>query len=257
MLDKQSQGSVLITGAGQRIGRAIAKHLAHYNWPIIVHYHNSSEAARSLVEEINHEGGKAACIKADLSKSEAILELVYKANTMLTPLVALINNASVFEYDDCLSVTEESWDRHIDLNLRAPLFLMQAFTKALQPDSQGAIVNIIDQRVWKLTPQFLSYTISKSGLWTLTQTLAQALAPRIRVNAVGPGPVLANIHQTSQDFEAEARAVLLERAVSPQEIAETTRFLLESPSITGQMIAVDSGQHLAWKTPDIVENYGG
>ncbi len=174
------------------------------------------------------------------------------ANKALGPVTTLINSASIFE-DDCLkTLTPESWATHIDTNLRAPLFLSQAFVNQLPAGTDGNIINIIDQRVWRLNPRFLSYTASKAALWTLTQTLAQSLAPQIRVNAIGPGPVLTNERQAQADFEAQVEAVLLQRGPELSEICQAIRFILAAPSMTGQMIALDGGQHLAWATPDAI-----
>jgi NAD(P)-dependent dehydrogenase (short-subunit alcohol dehydrogenase family) len=167
------------------------------------------------------------------------------------PVVALINNASVFESDDAMTADNDSWDKHLEVNLHAPFLLSQALAKSLDGIVAGNIINIIDQRVLKLNPQYLSYTLSKSGLWTLTRTLAQSLAPTIRVNAIGPGPTLASIHQNDDDFQRETTSVLLGRGPDPKEIASTIAYILDTPSLTGQIIALDGGQHLAWQTPDI------
>jgi len=196
-------------------------------------------------------GGEAAAVQADLADDGDTAVLVDRAVQAIGPLTALVNNASVFEHDQWDTVSRASWNRNMDVNLWAPFRLSQAFARQLPDGQRGAIVNLIDQRVWRLNPDFTSYTVSKTGLWTLTQTLAQALAPRIRVNGVGPGPVLQSIHQTPEHFEQEAARVPLERAVSPDEVAEAVLFLLRSQAITGQMIAVDCGQHLAWATPDL------
>jgi NAD(P)-dependent dehydrogenase (short-subunit alcohol dehydrogenase family) len=166
-------------------------------------------------------------------------------------VTCLVNNASVFDHDDIATVTPEGWEEHIAVNLRAPLFLSQLFAAALPAERDGAIVNLIDQRVRNLTPHFFSYTISKAGLWTATRTLAQALAPRIRVNAVSPGPTLPNVRQRQEDFARESSATLLGRGPEPEEIAAAVRFILDAPSLTGQMITLDGGQHLVWQTPDL------
>lgn len=243
--------TVLVTGAAQRIGRAIALRLARAGWRVAVHYNTSDEAAADTVAAIRAEGGDAVAVQADLGCDAESASLVARAREAAGPLAALVNNASVFVRDQWDTVTRESWNRNLDVNLWAPFRLSQDFARQLPEGESGAIVNLIDQRVWRLNPDFTSYTVSKTGLWTLTQTLAQALAPRIRVNGIGPGPVLQSIYQTPDAFAREASRVLLERSVSPEEIAETVLFLLCAPSITGQMIAVDGGQHLAWETPDL------
>ena len=248
----QIKGNALITGAAKRIGRHLALTLAQDGWAIAVHYRSAKEEAASLVDEIKAAGGTACSVQADLSQEVSTSTLVSaSAATLGGPITTLINNASVFEHDTWESACKASWNTHLDINLRAPFFLSQAMAKALPKGQSGHIINIIDQRVWKLTPDYLSYTLSKSALWTLTQTLAQALAPQIRVNAVGPGPVLKSIHQDEETFKKQSDALLLGKAASVGDVANTVKFLLDTPSITGQMIAVDSGQHLAWKTPDV------
>jgi NAD(P)-dependent dehydrogenase (short-subunit alcohol dehydrogenase family) len=189
-------------------------------------------------------------VEADLADPGAVGSLI-DAASVLGPLNLLVNNASEFSPDEVGSLTPDLWDRHFAINLRAPVFLAQDFARQLPPGAKGSIVNVVDQRVWKLTPQFFSYTLTKAALFTATQTLAQALAPRIRVNAIGPGPTLSNVRQAGEDFEKQSAAVLLGRGPSPEEIAEAVVFLARSPSITGQMIAVDGGQHLAWETTDV------
>lgn len=245
--------SVLVTGAAQRIGHAIALALAGAGWRVAVHYNTSADAADRTVKAIRAAGGEAVAVQADLADDAATAALMGKAAEALGgPLAALINNASVFEHDQWDTVTPESWGQNMAVNLWAPFRLSQAFARQLPEGQTGAIVNLIDQRVRRLNPDFTSYTVSKTGLWTLTQTLAQALAPRIRVNGVGPGPVLQSIHQSSEHFEREAANVPLERAVDPEEVAEAVLFLLRAQAVTGQMIAVDCGQHLAWATPDFI-----
>lgn len=242
--------TALVTGAGRRIGRAIAESLAAKGWRVAVHYCASGRDAKSLVREIEAAGGEAVALKADLHDREQVLALAREANAF-GPITCLVNNASVFENDTIDTVTPDSWDRHLGVNLMAPLLLTQAFARALPKRASGNVVNIVDQRVWRLTPNFLSYTVSKSGLWTLTQTLAQALAPRIRVNAIGPGPVLPSPRQTKPQFAAQVRKLPLERGPLVEEICQTVSFILETPSMTGQMIALDGGQHIAWQTPDV------
>lgn len=251
-MTNSSAKNVLITGGAKRIGRAIALGLATDGWGVAVHYGGSAEAAAETVQQIVEAGGRATAFQADLTDVTALAPLVEQVAAEMGPLTALINNASLFTEDDLESLTPDSWAAHMDTNLRAPLFLAQAFAKQLPERSSGNIINIIDQRVLRLTPRFLSYTASKAGLWTLTQTLAQALAPRVRVNGIGPGPTLSNDRQSNADFEAQAASTLLQRQISTEEICAAVRFILASPAMTGQMIALDSGQHLAWETPDAV-----
>ena len=237
---------VLITGGARRIGRAIALQLAEYGFDIALQYNTSQEAAEEVVASIKRLGRQAICLRADLSLSSDITALFPRCCSELGAPSCLVNNASEFHHDTVTTTNLHSWNRHFEVNLRAPVFLAQALHTHLPKGVEGNIINIIDQRVWKLTPDFFSYTLSKAGLWTATQTLAQALAPNIRVNAIGPGPVLKNVHQTYEAFEKEVRSTLLKRSPSAEEIARAVLFILEAPSMTGQMIALDSGQHLAW-----------
>ncbi|HEY0521901.1 MAG TPA: SDR family oxidoreductase [Stellaceae bacterium] len=241
----------LVTGAGKRIGRAIALALAADGWSIGVHYNRSREEADSVVAEIERAGGRAAALQADLSReTEEVDSLVARtAEALGGPVGCLVNNASLFEQDTVETATRASWDAHMETNLCAPFVLTQRFAAVLPADMEGVVVNIIDQRVWNLTPHFISYTLSKAGLWTLTQTLALALAPRIRVNAVGPGPTLPSPRQDRKQFERQCAATPLRRGTSPEEIAAAVRFILAAPAMTGQMIALDGGQHLGWAQP--------
>jgi len=237
----------LITGAARRIGRAIALDLAQNGWSVGVHYRNSAGEADDLVAQIHamETGVKAVALAADLADSTAVGQLVtHCASALGAPPACLVNNASEFMLDSIETLDEATWDIHQNINLKAPVFLAQAMLRALPPEQEGNIINIIDQRVWNLTPDFFSYTISKAGLWAATRMLAQALSPKIRVNAIGPGPVLQSVHQTAEQFAAEQTATLLKRGPSPQEIAGAVRFILSSPCMTGQMIALDAGQHL-------------
>jgi NAD(P)-dependent dehydrogenase (short-subunit alcohol dehydrogenase family) len=242
--------AVLVTGAARRVGRAIALDLGKAGWRVAVHYCSSAAEAAEVVDAIRAEGGRAAAVSADLGKEEEVGTLVDRAAAAVGPLTCLVNNASIFEADDIETVSRTSWERHLAINLRAPLVLIQAFARQLPAGSGGNVVNIIDERVWNLTPHFLSYTVSKAGLWTLTQTLATALAPRIRINAIGPGPVLPSHYQTRESFERLCRSMPLRRGTSPAEIAGAVRFLIGTASLTGQMIALDGGQHLGWLLPD-------
>jgi NAD(P)-dependent dehydrogenase (short-subunit alcohol dehydrogenase family) len=242
--------AALVTGGAQRIGRAIALDLAAHGFAVVVHYRHSKGEAEQLVREIAGRTGKAVAIACDLAHEAEVQTLLPRAVQALgQPLTVLVNNASNFEMDKVDTATRDSWDRHIETNLRAPLVLSQAFARQLPEGSEGNIVNLLDQRVWKLTPYFLSYTVAKSGLWTLTRTLALALAPRIRVNGIGPGPTLPSERQTAEQFRLQQAAVPLNHGATPEEIASTVRFILATPSMTGQMIALDGGEHLGWAQP--------
>jgi len=242
--------AVLITGAAHRIGRAIALDLAADGWSVAIHYNRSDAAARALAETIAADGGRAATVRADLADEGETQALVAAAAAKLGPLTCLINNASVFDYDSVETADAASWNTHLDVNLRAPFVLTQRFAEQLPAGGEGNVINILDQRVWRLTPHFVSYTVSKSALWTLTRTLAMALAPRIRVNGIGPGPTLASERQTAEQFEAQCRSTPLQRGATPEEICAGIRFILTAPAMTGQMIALDGGQHLPWPPPN-------
>ena len=242
----------LVTGAGARLGKAMAEALGADGWAVGVHYRSSSTGAEATAEAIKAVGSRAALVKADLANAESRAGLISKtASALGAPVSLLINSASTFEDDSAASFTQESWDFHFQVNLRAPLDLAQCFAKALPADQKGLIINMIDQRVWKLNPTFFTYTLSKSALWTATRTLAQALAPNIRVNGIGPGPTLPSIHQTDATFAEEARQTLTQEGSSPDEIIRAMRYLINATSVTGQMIAADGGQHLMWQTPDL------
>jgi NAD(P)-dependent dehydrogenase (short-subunit alcohol dehydrogenase family) len=241
--------TALVTGAAKRVGRAIALDLARHGWGVAVHYGTSEAQAEEVVAAIRAMGGRAAALRADLGREEEVEALVPRAAEALGPVGCLVNNASVFESDEVLDATRESWDFHMAVNLRAPLVLAQRFARQLPPAMPGNVVNIIDERVWRLTPHFLSYTVSKAALWTLTRTLALALAPRVRVNAIGPGPTLPSIHQSRESFQRLCGTMPLQRGTKPEEIGRAIRFLLEAPALTGQMIALDGGQHLGWLLP--------
>lgn len=240
-----SNNVVLITGAARRIGRTIAMRMAADGWSVAVHYRRSAADADALAKAIRATGGTAATLAADLANAADVQSLIPRCSEALGTPVCLINNASEFQPDTVLTTTLASWNAHLDINLRAPILLAQAMAQALPEGANGNVINIIDQRVLKLTPEFFSYTISKSGLWTATKTLAQALAPRIRVNAIGPGPVLKSIHQTDAEFAAECADTLLQRGPTPDEIAAAVMFILQAEAMTGQMIALDGGQHLS------------
>ncbi|MDB5360241.1 MAG: 3-oxoacyl-[acyl-carrier-protein] reductase [Rhodospirillales bacterium] len=241
--------AALVTGAGKRIGRAIALDLARRGLAVAVHYNGSAEAAEAVVGEIRAQGGTGVALQADLADEAAVERLIPAATKALGPLGVLINNASSFEYDSVASATRAGWDRHMEANLRAPFVLIQHFAKQLPEAAEGAVVNLLDQRVWNLTPHFVTYTVSKAALWTLTQTLALALAPRIRVNGIGPGPTLPSTHQTEAQFAQQCAAMPLGHGTSPDEIVAGVWFLLQARAMTGQMLALDGGQHLGWAQP--------
>jgi NAD(P)-dependent dehydrogenase (short-subunit alcohol dehydrogenase family) len=238
--------AALVTGGAQRIGRAIALALAADGWAVAVHHRSSHAAAAALVADIAGRGGRAVALAADLAREAETAALLPQAIASLGPIGCLVNNASVFERDEALDATRASWDRHIEVNLRAPFVLMQEFARRLPQEYGGAIVNILDERVWNLTPHFVSYTLSKAGLWALTRSMALALAPRIRVNGIGPGPTLPSPRQSEAAFARQCALMPLRRGTAPDEIAAALRFILAAPAMTGQMIALDGGQHLGW-----------
>jgi len=241
--------AALITGAAKRIGRAIAFQLSNAGWSVAIHHRSSEEEAEETVSSIRSKGGNAVAISAELSNEGETLNLISQARNLLGPIGCIVNNASIFEYDSVDSVSAQSWHAHMAVNLRAPFVLSQAMSTSLPKGCRGAIINILDQRVWNLTPHFISYTLSKSGLWTLTQTLALALAPDIRVNAIGPGPVLPNARQTKSQFLEQCKNTPLQYGADPEEIALAVNFIVMASSMTGQMLALDGGQHLGWSLP--------
>jgi NAD(P)-dependent dehydrogenase (short-subunit alcohol dehydrogenase family) len=236
----------LVTGGAQRLGRAIVLQLARAGFDVAIHCNTSTAAALDTRAEVLALGRRAVIVQADLGVEADVKEILPQARSELGPIGVLINNASRFDRDEWNDATRESWDAHLEPNLRAPFVLTQAFAGALPPGAEGVIVNMIDQRVWSLTPHFVSYTISKAALWALTQTMALALAPRIRVNAVGPGPALPSARQTQGQFDQQAASVPLGHGTSPAEIGNAVLAILTLPAMTGQMIALDGGQHLQW-----------
>jgi NAD(P)-dependent dehydrogenase (short-subunit alcohol dehydrogenase family) len=243
--------NVLVTGAAKRLGRAIALDLASAGWNVAIHYNGSAADAEEVAAEIRAKGCKAALVQADFAREQETAAAVPAAAKAIGPLTALINSASLFENDDWRSATRKSWDDHMEANLRAPFLLAQMFAKQLPREEKGNIINIIDQRVLKPTPQFLSYSLSKAGLYWLTTTLAQGMGPNIRVNAVGPGPTLKNPRQSDADFNRQRDATILRHGADPADICGAVRYLLAADAVTGQMLAVDGGQHLIWQTPDV------
>jgi len=246
------KGIALVTGGARRIGRAIVEDLAKNGFAVAIHCRSSVDVAEALAEDVRKQGGRAAVVTADLADLDAARALPAKAAAALGPLTLLVNNASIFEADGIGSLEPERFQRQMAVNLAAPVFLADAFAAQLPAERDGLVVNMIDQRAWKTTPHFVSYQLSKSGLLTATRTLAQALAPRIRVNAIGPGPTLPSPRQDPAEFRKQAEAVLLRHGPDLCEFGRTIRYLYETRSITGQMIALDGGQHLAWETPDVV-----
>jgi NAD(P)-dependent dehydrogenase (short-subunit alcohol dehydrogenase family) len=249
MTDKDP-GIVLVTGAARRLGRTIALDFANRGWRVGIHYRTSSVDATTLVAEIERQGGRAAAITADLGHPDAPAALIETCAETLGLPTCLINNAALYSWDSLATLDGESWQAHIDVNLKAPIFLTQAFARVLPEREQGQVINLIDQKVLRLDPEHFSYTIAKAALWAATQAMAQALAPRIRVNAVAPGPVFKSEGQSQDEFERECCATLLECAVDAGDVAAAIRFLIDTPSITGQMIALDAGQHLVWRNKD-------
>jgi NAD(P)-dependent dehydrogenase (short-subunit alcohol dehydrogenase family) len=239
--------AALVTGAAQRIGRAIALGLAAAGFDIAVHHHTSADAAEATAADIRRLGRRAVVLRADLAREAETTALLPQATAALGPIGLLVNNASPFERDEWHDTTRASWDAHIEPGLRAPFVLMQHFARALPPDAEGAVINMLDQRVWSITPHFVSYTVAKAGLWALTQSMALALAPRIRVNGIGPGPALANTRQSPEQFARQSASVPLGRGTTPEEIASAVLAILALPAMTGQMLALDGGQHLQWQ----------
>ncbi|MEM8570382.1 MAG: SDR family oxidoreductase [Pseudomonadota bacterium] len=255
-------GRALVTGGAQRLGAAMATHLAEHGWDVAVHYNSSRGAAEDVAASVEANGQRGPLLQADLLDPTQMSALVGQASAALGgPLTLLVNNASIFEHDTIETATLESWHRHFGSNLQAPFLLTQAFARQVpkgvrdgngEPIASGCIVNMIDQRVFKLTPEFSTYTIAKVGLWTLTQTAAQGLAPDIRVNGIGPGPTLRGGRQSEEHFAKQRRATVLQRGANAADICSALDFILVTPSLTGQLICIDGGQHLGWQTPDVV-----
>jgi len=251
----------LVTGGAKRLGRAMALYLAERGLDVAIHYAGSAEDAAQTRAEIEALGVRAACLQADLLDLDATEALVPRAAEALGgPLDVLVNNASIFEYDTLKSATRDSWNRHIGSNLQAPFLLTQAFAAQApkaglrdgEPVATGLVVNMIDQRVLKPTPEFMTYTIAKMGLWAFTRTAAQALAPAIRVNAIGPGPTMQGTRQSAEHFARQRAATILGRGAGPQDVVAALGYLLDADAVTGQILCTDGGQHLAWQTPDVL-----
>lgn len=249
--------TALVTGAARRIGRAIARDLAAQGWQIAVHYHTSEDEALEVVAEIRDRGGVAVALCADLADETEAATLLPRAAAALGPVTLLVNNASIFEHDRPESADRDSWQRHMAINLRAPLVLTQGLLAQLPeeanaPNAPGIhanVVNLIDARVFRLTPNYTSYSVSKVGLWGLTQHLALALAPRIRVNGIAPGPALPSAEAPDEAFARLCRTMPLQHGTSPDELCRALRFILDAPGMTGQVITLDGGQHLGWLLP--------
>lgn len=244
----------LVTGAGGRLGQVMAIALGHKGYSVAVHYNGTREGAEKTCAAIDAAGGQSVLVQANLGHESDAAGLVQRAEDALGGHIGLlINNASTFEDDDVLTHSRASWDLHMNVNLRAPVVLSQSFAQRLPASARGLIINMIDQRVWKLNPNFFTYTLSKSALWTVTKTLAQGLAPNIRVNGIGPGPTMQNARQQPEDFEKQVKSTLTQRGSTPEDIVRAMFFLIEADAVTGQMIAVDGGQHLIWQTPDVID----
>ncbi len=254
--------TALVTGAGKRLGRAMALELARRGHDVAVHYATSRDEAEAVAAEIRGLGQNAVTVQADLLDEAQVQRLLPEAAGLLNaPITCLINNASIFEYDTIETATRDSWDRHVESNLRAPFVLTQAMAAQVpapdkcdmgEPVARGLVINMIDQRVRKLTPEFMTYTLAKMGLWAFTQTAAQALAPHIRVNAIGPGPTLQGHRQTETHFQRQREATVLGRGANPSDITAALAYFLDAPAVTGQLLCVDGGQHLGWQTPDVL-----
>lgn len=243
--------AALITGGARRVGAAIARDLADAGFAVAIHCRTAKAQADALADAIGRAGGRAAVVEADLTDLSALPGLIAAARDALGPIDLLVNNAATFARDSASDLDPAGWQRQMTVNLAAPVFLAKSFAAALPGDAEGNIINIIDQRVWKPVPDFFSYQLSKSALLAATVALAQALAPRIRVNAIGPGPVLPSLRQSAAHFRRQVETLPLGRGPGLAEFGRTIRFLVDTPSVTGQMIALDGGQHLAWQTPDV------
>lgn len=253
-MSQEKLRTALITGASKRIGRAIAEDLSANGFAVALHANQSFAEAAEIAAKLQQKGRKAIAIKADLQNFGETSTLVERVADALGPLDLLVNNASAFLNDSAERFDAEAFEAHFAVHVRAPSILAADFVRQLPRPLPGLIVNIIDQRVWALNPRFYSYTLSKGALWTATQTMAQTFAPRIRVNAIGPGPTVRGVRQSEEDFQAQIDGLILKAAPGLEEFGRTVRFLFDTPSITGQMIALDGGQHLAWETPDVAES---
>jgi len=246
-----SRKTALVTGGAKRIGKAIVEDLAAHGFAVAIHFNNSADEAEALARDIAGRGGRAAAVKAELCDFASVDGLIDRSQRALGPITMLVNNASVFESDEITDFDWNVWDQHFSVHVKSPALLARRFAEALPEGEEGLIVSVIDQRVWRPTPRYFSYTLSKMTMWSMTVTMAQALAPRIRVNAIGPGPTMPSSRQQPGDMEAQVDGLILGRGPGLPEFGETIRYLWEARSVTGQMIAIDGGQHLAWETPDV------
>ena len=254
--------TALVTGAARRLGRAMALALAEAGHDVAVHYAGSAQEAEQTARDIRALGRRAVTLQADLlSEADTQALLPRAAKALGQPITVLVNNASIFEHDTIDSMTRDSWDRHMESNLRAPVVLTQALAAQMppaepdengEPRAQGLVINMVDQRVQKLTPEFTSYTIAKMGLWAFTRTAAQGLAPHVRVNAIGPGPTMQGARQSAAHFASQRKNTILGRGADAEGIVQALLYFLNARGVTGQLICVDGGQHLAWQTPDIL-----
>lgn len=255
-------GAALVTGAGKRLGREMALYLAGRGLDVVVHYHGSEDEAREVVGLCREAGVKAVAVQADLTVEDEMQALVGRGAAEIgAALTVLVNSASIFEYDNIETATRDSWDRHLESNLRAPFVLTQRFAEQApepeiggrwnEPTARALIVNMIDMRVRKRTPEFMSYTIAKSALWTLTRTAAQALAPKVRVNGIGPGPTMQGARQSEAHFRNQRASTIMERGADPSDITHALGYFMDAPAVTGQLLCIDGGQHLGWRTPDV------
>jgi len=252
----------LVTGSGARLGQAMALYLGRRGYDVAVHYASSDAGANDTVSMLRDMGRKSVALQVDLLDEDATQGLVARAVDALGgPFTCLVNNASIFEHDTVETSSRDSWDRHIESNLRAPFVLTQQFAAQApapeydnmgEPVAQALIINMLDQRIHKLTPAFMSYTIAKMGLWAMTRTTAQALAPKVRVNGIGPGPTLQGHRQSTEHFNKQRAATILGRGANSVDITAALGYFLDAPAVTGQMLAVDGGQHLGWETPDVL-----
>lgn len=251
----------LVTGAAKRLGREMALYLAERGYDVAIHYAGSQADAEQTAADARALGVNARTFQVDLLDADATQDLVPRVAKAMGQLQVLVNNASIFDYDNIHSATLDGWDRHIGSNLRAPFQLIQAFAAQApkvkadengEPQAQGLVVNMVDQRVLKPTPEFMTYSLAKAGLWSLTRTAAQALAPGIRVNAIGPGPTMIGARQSRQHFDAQRASTILKRGSDPQGITQALGYFLDARAVTGQLICVDGGQHLGWRTPDVI-----
>jgi NAD(P)-dependent dehydrogenase (short-subunit alcohol dehydrogenase family) len=252
MKEEMEAQRIIITGGATRIGAAIAESLASLKNQITIHYNKSKEKAEKLKKILEKKGSKVFLIKADLNKISELNKIIKFANKKMKGINCLINNASVFENDNIKKFSIKRWDNHLNINLKAPALLIQQFAKIVSKNTSANVINIVDQKVFKITPYFLSYTLSKTGLYTLTKTSAMSLAPNIRVNGIAPGPTIKSKRQSLKQFKKQYLSTLLRKNVDTKEICSAIKFLITSKSITGQVIAIDSGQNLSWKTPVII-----